>query len=135
MLERMMRYCKNYFVVNQHYGTYEIKSGKVDLPFLMNGQYYLIEGSIFNDGVHRRSEEILEDETFTGYVYALAVPKAFIELSEEIKAWCDKYADAMDSPYASESFGGYTYSKASGTDTADAWKKQFGSRLNAWRKV
>lgn len=132
MLEQMMRYCRNFFIVDSHSGRYEIKSGMVNLPFLKNEQYYMIEGSIFNDGVHKYPEHLV-DEEFNGYVHAMAVPDAFLRLVAEVEAWMDKNKDAMDSPYSSESFGGYTYSKGDGT--ADSWKKIFASRLNVWRKL
>jgi glycosyltransferase involved in cell wall biosynthesis len=51
----------------------------------------------------------------------------------------DEYADKLNSPYSSESFGGYSYSKASGTDNhgndVTSWQSKFASRLNHWRKI
>ena len=47
-----------------------------------------------------------------------------------------KYGEKSLSPYQSESFGGYSYTKASASngDQVD-WKTVFRSRLNRWRKI
>ena len=71
-------------------------------------------------------------------MWALAVPKAVIDLSVEIEAWQEKNGEAVASPYQSESFGGYSYTKRSaGNDsgTLNGWHDAFRSRLNDWRKL
>ena len=88
--------------------------------------------------------DVLIDETFVGSVWALAIPKAVIQLAADIAAWKTKYggvdSQAM-SPYTSESFAGYSYTKAasssSGTagSTPTGWKSVFASELNRWRKI
>ena len=41
-----------------------------------------------------------------------------------------------ESPYTSESFGGYSYTKATDANGAPiGWQKAFASRLNKWRKL
>lgn len=144
MLEQLMIYLHNWFDVSRHPGTYTIADGILTgVSFLLPGQYYRIKGSVFSDGLHKYGEldGELQDETFTGEIWALAPPKAVIALAEEIAAWVDKYGAAADSPYASESFGGYSYTKASGSaNTAGGaslgtWQGAFANRLNAWRKV
>ena len=54
---------------------------------------------------------MLDDEEFTGAVWALGIPKAVIQLADDIDAWRAKYesvnSQAM-SPFQSESFGGYS---------------------------
>lgn len=142
MLEQVLTYIKNWFVAPNgvHRGTYTIQDGGIVLPFLRDGQYFRVMGSVFNDGLHRYGADMpmLEDEEFEGTVWALAIPKAVIDLAEEIATWQAKYKDTVESPYTSESFGGYSYSKASGAgDSAGSggWQAAFRSRLNQWRKL
>ena len=139
MLEQVLMHLKNWFLVpgGIHEGTYTIEDGGIALPFLANGQYFRICGSVFNDGLHQYPASDLKAETFDGTVWALAVPQAVIDLAAEIEAWQKKNGDASVSPYQSESFGGYSYSKATDSATGGAvtWQSAFRSRLNAWRKL
>ena len=139
MLEQVLMHLKNWFLVpgGIHEGTYTIEDGGITLPFLVNGQYFRICGSVFNDGLHQYPASDLKAETFDGAVWALAVPQAVIELAAEIEAWERKNGDASVSPYQSESFGGYSYSKATDSASGGAvtWQSAFRSRLNAWRKL
>ena len=139
MLEQVLMHLKNWFLVpgGIHEGTYTIEDGGITLPFLANGQYFRIVGSVFNDGLHQYPASDLKAETFDGTVWALAVPQAVIDLALEIEAWQEKNGDASVSPYQSESFGGYQYSKATDAETGGAvtWQSAFRSRMNAWRKL
>lgn len=141
MLEQILDYIHNYFERDIVDGSFTISGGSMTLDFLQDGQYFRIYGSVFNDGVHRYPANDLTDETFTGQIWAMAVPPAVIALADEITAWIDKYGDAMNSPYQSESFGGYSYSKGSGQNSSNNssnpadWRVVFGSRLNHWRKI
>lgn len=75
----------------------------------------------------------LTDEVFDGEVWALAVPKAVIDIATEIEAW--RKANP-DSAYTSESFGGYSYTTATASDGMPArWQDAFRRRLNRWRKL
>lgn len=139
MLEQVLMHLKNWFLVpgGIHEGTYTIEDGGITLPFLANGQYFRICGSVFNDGLHQYPASDLKAETFEGTVWALAVPQAVIELASEIEAWQTKNGDASVSPYQSESFGGYSYSRATDSASGGAvtWQSAFRSRMNAWRKL
>lgn len=141
MLEQVLNYIHNYFEKEVVPGTYSISSGTFEVSFLQNEQYFRIVGSVFNDGIYKYPASGLIDETFTGEIWAMAVPPAVIALSSEISDWVDKYRDVMDGPYQSESFGGYSYTKKSsgggtnnGNDASD-WRGVFRSRLNHWRKI
>lgn len=138
MLSELCHELNNYFPVAKYFGTYTIENGTIEIPELQNGQYYRIVGSVFNDGVHQYGgTEQLTDETFDGAVWAMAIPAEVIALSEEIDEWKAKYetADNM-SPYQSESFGGYSYTKASGASGGTAtWKDAFSSKLNNYRRI
>ena len=136
MLEEVMHEVNNYFVKNVYKGKFEISNSSISLPFLAEGQYFKIIGSVFNDGVHKYPAINLKDETFEGVIQALAVPTEFIKLASDIQGWLDKYGASIEGPYTSESFGGYSYSKASGADGGQiTWMSQFRSRLSRWRKI
>lgn len=119
-------------------GTFTVSDGALGLP-LYDGQYFRITGSHLNDGVYQYPADDLKDETFNGVVYELRIPKEVLEIVEEIKEWQDKNGDAADSPFNSESFGGYSYNKgSSASDEATSlsgWQKAFNSRLEPWRKL
>ena len=132
----------NWFERERYTGTFAITGGGLTADFLLSGQYFRIIGSIFNDGVHKYGDADLTDETFDGAVWALAIPAPVINLAQEIQAWRDKYENANSaamSPFNSESFGGYSYSKsgAGGATSSGAtgWQGVFRSQLNRWRKI
>lgn len=136
MLTELCAELRNYFVREVYRGNFTIKNGSIaPLNFLQDGQYFTIVGSVFNDGVHKYPTDTLTDETFDGTIRAMAVPPAVIALAEEIKAYNESEA-AKPSAYTSESFGGYTYTKATDKNGAAlGWKTVFSSRLNKWRKI
>lgn len=132
MLETVLMYLNNWFIVDRYDDTYTIEDGGITLPFLVNGQYFRIVGSVFNDGVYQYPAE-LTDETFDGSVWALAIPKALLSTVEEITAWTAKNGDS--GPYTSESFGGYSYSKATNSKgMAVGWRDVFSAQLAPWKK-
>lgn len=131
---------RNWFVrsdADRRVGTFEVVGGCIDLPWLADGQYFRILGSVFNDGVHQYPAVGLTDEVFDGAVWAMAVPPDVVSLADEITAWEKKYADVVQSPYKSESFGGYTYTKAdsSAAEGGLSWTTVFKGRLRPWRKL
>lgn len=135
MLEQILMHIHNWFVVPDgiHPGKYSIKGGSIELPFLVSGQYYRVVGSVLNDGLHKYPAEGLQDEDFDGAIWALAIPPAVVSLSEEIQAWAEKN---QPSAYTSESFGGYSYSKAAGANGQPAgWQDVFAARLAPYRKI
>ena len=139
MLEQVLMNIRRWFPVEGgiHSGTFTIKDGGITLPFLADGQYFRICGSVFNDGLHQYNVLDLIDETFNGTIWALAIPKAVIELADEIGKWQEKNGEAASSPFSSESFGGYSYSKSTDAETGGAvtWQSAFKKQLSAWRKI
>ncbi len=137
MLEDVLRYLNNWFLVPDgiHSGEFTVQGGSITLPFLQNGQYFRIIGSLFNDGLHQYGNTVeLTSETFNGAIWALAIPKAIVQLSSEITEWSEK--NGVPSPYISESFGGYSYSKATNASGVSVgWQDVFKARLNAWRRI
>lgn len=170
IVEDVMRECNNFFITDKRVlEKITIKDNVIinSLDFL-DGQYIWILHSVFNTGVYKfygkktwgdlkkqtwakvspsawenflnSCDDELIDEEFNGEIVGLAPPRAFLQLCEDIKAWRDKYGNTLDSPFTSESFGGYSYTKASGTGdssgtTGVTWQAQFKSQLNKWRKI
>ena len=138
MLTELLAEIRNYFEVpnGRHFGKFTISGGSIaPLDFLQEGQYFRIDGSVFNDGVYQYPATSLTDEVFEGAVWAMALPPSLIALSAEIEEY-NKSDAGKASPYISENFGGYGYTKA--TDASGApigWQKAFASRLNRWRKL
>lgn len=143
MLTELCQELRNWFDRKRYNGTFTIEGGELTVPFLQEGQYFRIIGSVFNDGVHQYPVTSLHDETFDGAIWALAVPKEVVDLAAEIEAWQTKYGGADStamSPYTSESFGGYTYSKSAANTSSNnsaggGWQAAYASRLNKWRKI
>ena len=145
MLTELCQELRNWFERKKFFGTFTIESGQIDLPdgSLQSGQYFRLVGSVFNDGVHKydpESESQLVDEVFEGAIWSMGVPPAVVDLSERISEWVTKYGDSVSSPYQSESFGGYSYQKASSGQgnagsSSPTWQSTFASELNRWRKI
>ena len=136
MLEAVLTHLHNWFPARngKHAGAFVIASGALSPDVgLVSGQYYRIKGSVFNDGLHRIGDgETLTDETFTGEVWALAIPKAVQDMAKEIAEWRE---NNPETDKTSESFGGYSYSRAqSATGGVGGWQSAFAGRLNAWRR-
>lgn len=139
MLTELCGVLRNWFETDRISGTYTVENGSITLSFLQNGQFFRVVGSVFNDGVHQYPDYAMADETFDGSIWPMSVPPALICLGEEIKAWQEKNGDIAASPYTSESFGGYSYSKSTSGSATGAgvvtWQSVFKSRLNQWRKI
>ena len=119
MLEEVLQHLNNWFLVPDgiHTGEFTVQDGGITLPFLQEGQYFRVVGSVFNDGLYQYPAKDMSDEIFDGAVWVLAVPKAVIA-------------------FTSESFAGYSYSKATNASgMAVGWQDVFRSRLNAWRRI
>ena len=142
-LTELCAHLRNWFVRSEgdkHYGVFEIKNGSIDLPWLADGQYFRVIGSVFSDGVHQYPAAFPTDETFGGEIWAMAVPSEVITLVGDIGAWEQKYGESAASPFTSESFGGYSYQKSGGVSLNGnsgvvSWETQFKPRLNRWRKL
>lgn len=153
MLTELCAYLHNYFLADYstpdryiHHGTFTIADGQIqDLSFLQPGQYFRVIGSVFNDGVWQYQPTggalPMTDETFEGTIWAMSVPPAVITLAADIDTWLADNASALNSPYQSESFGGYSYTKRSGSGSGNSssdaysWQDQFASRLAPYRRL
>lgn len=143
VLDEVCAEIRNYFTEDEdkHIGKFTIEDGVLSpLPDFTQTTLIRISGSRYNDGVHY-SNEPLVDETFKGGVWIMSPPPAFLELVKEIEVWQKKNGDADSaamSPFQSESFGGYSYSKPS-TSAGDAksvtWQTAYANRLKLYRKA
>ena len=149
MLTELCGYLRNYFDRRRYFGDFRIVDGIImstqDLA-LLDGQYIRIVGSVLNDGVWLfkvSGIEGLRDEVFNGAVWSLAIPQAGGDLNAESDAWKTKYEGADSaamSPFTSESFGGYSYSKGAARGVEEdgslgGWQAAFANRLIQWRKI
>ena len=161
MLEQILAHLNNWFVRYSYTGNVTVSAdGAVLAPseaaaILQPGRWYRILDSDFHDGVYQVPEEEPEEEpeekeeaeaeepeeeqgeTFYCTLWALDVPPGLLSIAAEMEAWQAKYGDVMSSPYQSESFGGYSYSKAgvssSNSGTATVWT-QFADVLAPYKR-
>lgn len=135
MLEQVLTYLNNWFLMDIYEGTYNVRDGSITLPFLQDGQYFRIMGSVFNDGLYQYPAYGLVDEEFAGSVWALAIPRGIIDIASEMETWESKNGAAAAGPYQSESFGGYSYSKSTGkSGAAFTVFDAFSTQLSAYKK-
>lgn len=147
MLEELLRYINNRFdrdprgvPYGSKSGSFKVEGGTLEIDGLLEGQYYWVEGSAFNDGLHQYQGGDMHDEEFDGKITFLVIPPAVTAIASEIERWLDNNEKALSGPYQSESFGGYSYTLAQGTSQGNenaptAWQSKFGARLRPWRKL
>lgn len=145
MLNEICGYLNNWFENERIIGSFTVSGNAVmkpdGSPITFSGcNYFRIAGDrpTVNDGVYPVSGYELQDDTFTGAVWLMAVPAEIISLSKKIAEWEEKYGGIDSqalSPYASESFGGYSYSKPAGTEGSASWQGAFKSKLSRYRKL
>lgn len=148
MLTEICEYLRNWFCDDSDIivGNIVVGDGEITVPYgvIQPGQYIRIVGSVFNDGVWKYGDADFEPETFDGAVWLMRVPKAVIDLATDIEDWHDAYGKADSkamSPFNSESFAGYSYSKSSGGSVSGEvasptnWQGVFAARLSPWRKL
>ena len=112
MLEAVLTYLNNWFAWEMYAGTFTVTGRKLALPDLAEGQYFRIVGSVFNDGLHQYPAT---------------------DLAEEIQAWDEKNRPGA---YTSESFSGYSYTRATNAKgAAVGWQDAFAAQLAPYRKL
>lgn len=148
MLTEICAEIRNYFTYNsdKHFGDFAIVNGAIAPSLSISTDYIRIVGSHKNDGVHKRGTDgkfaLVDEDSFHGAVWVMSPPADFIALVAEIEAWQAKNggvdSQAM-SPYNSESFGGYSYSKSGGSGGSSSgaadWAGTYARRLNIYRKI
>lgn len=140
MLTEICAELHNYFCRDEdkHFGEFTVSGGNIaPLDFLENNQWFRVVGSVFNDGVYLNGDTstTFKDETFDGAIWAMRVPTDVIDLANDIEEF-QKSDAGKPTVFTSESFGGYSYSKATdGHGRPATWKDLFRSRLNRYRRV
>lgn len=139
-LTRICAKLKNHFLRNKYEGEFTLVSGTAPLE-LLDGQYFVIVNSNLNDGVFQNTAESLaniQPETFTGRIWTMSVPVDFLELVKDIDRLNAKVEELglLDKGYASESFGGYTYSLQSGAPAyMQEWLRRINSGMSMYQKI
>lgn len=140
-LTELCQELRNWFCDDEdkHIEDFTIVGGTISPPVdIKDGQFYRIVGSYFNDGVHKSTDE-LKDDSFHGGIWLMRVPPEVVSLLNDIKDYEAKYGATNISPFQSESFAGYSYSKAAkgsgNSGSTVTWRDAFKSRLNKWRKI
>lgn len=148
MLTEICAWLKNYFCQEEDkiIGNFSVVNGAITPSVdLQDGQYYRIVGSVFNDGVHAYNDVLTNEGTFHGAVWKMRVPQGVITLAGEIEDWVDKYGGISGSnmsPFTSESFGGYSYSKGSRSSSGASagggpltWQDMFRHELLPYMRI
>ena len=148
MLTELCAELRNYFIPDYHnadkyihVGTFTIENGALQgLQFLRPGQYFRIIGSFFNDGVWQNKNLQLTDETFDGAIWEMRVPPDILRLAKEIDDWTKANAEAIASPYQSESYVAYSRTLKSGASGGSGagvfdWRTQFSGALKPYRRL
>ena len=149
MLQELMEHINNYFVPEYAtLATYTISDGMIAPSFdADDGDRFLICGSRRNDGVYTWHEAEIRndddtdvaglcDETFAGTIRVCSVPPTVLALSREKRQWEETHGGQLDSPMASESFNGYSYTLKTGKNGgALTWyDTPSGKALERWRR-
>ena len=149
MLGEVCAEIRNYFTYDsdKHIGDFSIEDGVITPSFDIVTDYVRIVGSHKNDGVYVRGENgfsFTDEGEFHGAIWVMSPPADFLALVASIEEWQEKYGgvDSVNmSPFLSESFGGYSYSKGSGSSSSGdsssvpTWQSTFASQLNVYRKI
>ena len=146
MLTEICAYLHNWFCEDSDMivGNIVIGDSEITVPnvVIQPGQYIRIIGSVFNDGVWQYGEATFRPETFDGAVWLMRIPQTVIQLATDIEDWQAKYGSVDSkamSPFNSESFGGYSYSKSgggsAGSSSVPTWQSVYASRLRRYRRL
>lgn len=142
MLENILKYLNNHFYAWQEVGGFIINDNKIKVKAnYVQGQYIRITGSILNNGVYQIKNvegemielEGLTNEIFEGCIFGLAIPKDLLKLAEVIEEY---EKENKKNNVISESFGGYSYTKA--TDKSGniaSWESVYFNALCKYRRI
>jgi hypothetical protein len=133
----------NWFTHDYIAGDFTITDGTIALPDLKEGQYFRINGSALNDGVYRYPAYGLQDETFRGFIGVMYIPPVVLDVAAELESAESAAAESgagVLSPFSSESFNGYSYTRGTNKDGTPmtamdaAWANAL-RKLRPWRKL
>lgn len=134
-LEQVMRECNNYFERCRYFGSIRVVDGKIAPD--VGSPYVFISGGASLYGVYSLVNGRLVDAEdvsayFTGTLWFLYPPKGFTDIAEEIAEFATK---SPVGGFASESFGQYSYSRATGSKGLLTWQEAFSDRLRPYRQM
>lgn len=143
-LAMVMAECRNHFPIACTAGRMRLEGGVLRLPDALPAcRYVYLEGGL-QTGVWEaksalegllltRDGQAPEDEAFCGRVFCLRPPISFLSLAEAAEAYSEK---APTGPFVSESFGGYTYTRASGSGGRPlTWQDALRPHLDVFRRM
>lgn len=139
-LKEICDYLHNYFVENIYEREFSVLDGHINIDGIKvaDGQYCMIEGSVFNDAIFMHPSENLKDEVFVGAFFTLRIPPDVRIITQETIEWEKENEKVLNSPLQSESFGGYSYSKATSQTSPSgqlSWRDVFADRLARYKKL
>lgn len=147
MLDEILAYLKNYFVIDKLFGDFVIENGCIryangEEVSLKNGQYFRVIGGM-NSGIYQHFDDtpidFVTDEAFNGAIWRLAIPQDLISIADEMAAWREKYeriGEPAMSPYQSESYNGYSYTKQTPSNgSVGMLFTIYGKTLARYRKI
>ena len=142
MLDKLLRELGWYrhpdhqYVVDTQFRKFTIEGGEIaPSDFLEEEDYYRIIGSKHNDGLYQYPNSDLTDEVFDGAVWVMRIPPTVITLAQDIEKYVQSDAGKQNA-YVSESFGGYSYTKATNSKGVPlSWKRVFEDELHGWRII
>ena len=118
MLDKLLRELGWYrhpdsrYVADKKFRKFTIEGGKIaPSDFLKEKDHYRIIGSKHNDGLYQYPNSDLTDEVFDGAVWVMRVPPIVITLAQDYEKEYGNNSEKTNA-YVSESFGGYSYTKA-----------------------
>ena len=141
MIEQVMDKINNHFVKSLEVKNFEIVSDGITGDFnetYFNGMYVLIKNSYLNDGVYKiievDSNKITVDETLQAelsddniFLYALAPPKTFIDIVNNIETYDNSTNGGIKSKRIQDMDITYT--------DDNSWYSVFKSKLKQYRRV
>lgn len=140
MLTEICAYLKNYFDYERHIGQIKITGGVITCngERIETGQHFALFRDRFVLGVYKNTDP-LEDKTFDGAVWLMDVPPGIIKAD----AWAEEWntangTAAANGPFQSESFGGYSYTRAAGNGSIGSSvfdQSQFKAMLAPYKKI
>lgn len=146
MLDEICGEIRNYFTYKDDIkiNDYSIIEGQIVPEINIPSDYIRIVGSRKNNGVHKVSElNLIDEPQFHGAIWFMNPPEEFLKTVDEIEKWMTKNGEVDSSamsPFNSESFGGYSYSKGtsttgSGGSAGADWRSVYSSRLKQYRRI
>lgn len=134
-MEQVMRECNNFFENCKYTGVVSISGGKL-VPDV-GAPYVYVAGSKALSGVYSLADGRFEDadvmdEEFSGTLWYLYPPKAFTDI---VKEMAEFEARSPAGGFVSESFGQYSYSRATGSKGVLTAQEAFADRLRPYRRM